>query len=253
MMLFLRILPFLVGACQALVFWMQLEQPLRYPWIVLIGVCSLPLAVFALTWKRIRFLDVLEKMIPTFVLVLTLAFGLLLAEGAFARTVIIVLAALASMVSLEFLFLLICQPERYPVNGLSRLNLAYVPLIFWYVAATSSGLLVFVHADRGAYIIVLMAVSMILFRTTGYPGASFQQHLIWMTVGAMIGLHVALLGIFLPINMAAQGMIAALVGSAALRARRYMYTPLLSPRQAWIEGVTALVAFIAIVSTAKWI
>lgn len=252
MMLFLRLLPFAVGLMQALTFWIQLEQPLRYPWIVLAGFVCLPATAFGLAWRRISLIDVLKKMTPSFLLLATLAFALLLAEGTMARTLLIVLAAAVSCISLEFLFLLAYQPMRYPVNGLSRLNLAYVPLTVWYLAATSAGLLAFVHADRVMLVLVFVAMSALLFYTTGHPGANMQQHLSWIVVGAIVGLHVGLLAIFLPINMAAQGMMAALLISGALRVRRYVHAPFLSRRQAWIEGGAACAALTLIMSTAKW-
>lgn len=252
-MILFRLLPFLVALLNVTVFFLQLKYPLEYPWIVLIGVIALPLGSFGLAWKRLSFPDLLEKMLPSYILVVALAFSLLLVEGRFYVLLIIFLVGIASFLSLELLFLLAYNPSRYPVNGLSRLTIAYVPIAIWYAASTSSGLMVFLHTDRFWHILLMTLLGGILFRTTGHPGATSNQNSVWTALGALLGAQVGLLGTTLPLSMAMQGTIAALFLCGPLRVRRYMYAPKPTSRQAWIEGVAFMVAFIASLATAKWL
>lgn len=253
MTIFLRILPFLVSLFEVGVFYLQITKPLTYPWIVLAGVVALPLASFAISFKRLSLRDMLGKMIPSFVLLATLAFSLLLAEGAFAVWAIIILAALSCFISLELLFLLISHSSRYPVNGLSRVNIAYVPIAIWYAAATSSGLLVFLHMDRVWHVVFMLSLGGILFRTTGHAGASASEKTVWTVLGMLVGAQAGLLGVLLPVSMAMQGTIAAFILCVSLRARRYMVEPKPTGRQAWVEAVTAAASFAVVLSTAKWL
>lgn len=253
MIIILRFLPVAVALLQIGVILEQAKYPLQYPWIALVGVAALPVASVAIAWRRVRFFDMLEKMTPSFVLMATLAFALLLAESRASLTVIAVIAAVSCFVSLELLFILAFNPARYPVNGLSRVNIAYVPIAVWYAAATSSGLLIFLHMDRIWHVMLMVALSVVLFRTTGHPGATRQQNAVWIGLGALVGGHVGLLGLLLPVSMATQGIVAAFLLSSALRARRYMYDPKPSVRQAWSEGLTAVAAFVGVLSTAKWL
>ncbi|MCI0479017.1 hypothetical protein L0Y59_00525 [Candidatus Uhrbacteria bacterium] len=253
MIVLIRILPLLVAAIEATAFLAQLRAPLQYPWLVAVGVVALPAASLAIAWGRVRFFDMLEKMTPTFILLIALAFALLLAEGEGAKAAIVVLATLAPFVSLELLFLLAFNPARYPVHALSRVNIAYVPLAIWYAASTSVGMIVFLHADRLWHVFLMVALGAILFRTTGHPQASWKENATWSGVGALVGGHVGLLGIMLPVSMPVHGFLAAFLLSAALRVRRYRYDPKPSHRQAWIEGIAAAVAFVAVLSTGKWL
>ncbi len=253
MILFFRILPFVVAALQIVVFREQLRYPLAYPWIVLIGVAALPLAALVIGWGRLHLGNMLEKMAPAFLLLSSLAFSLLLLEGDIAPWIVIVLAALASYFSLEMLFLHVYVPTRYPVNGISRLHIAYVPIVMWYAAATSTGLLIFLHSNRFLHVLGATLLGVLLFRTTGHPGATKQANRIWMFVGGLAGLHVGVLGIFLPLTMPVQGVLAALILSATLRVRRYMYEPKPSRKQAWIEGAIAASLFVLVTGTASWL
>lgn len=253
MVLFLRLLPFVVGALQVVVFREQMRNPLSYPWIVFVGVAALPVAAWLISRTRVRAVDMLEKMAPAFILVSSLAFALLLLEGNGAVWVAAVIAALTSYFSLEMLFVHAYVPTRYPVHGLSRLHIAYVPIAMWYAAATSSGLLTFVHSERAFHLAGMTALGLVLFRTTGHPGATKSANRIWMFVGALAGFHMGLLGLFLPVRMPVQGMVAALVLSALLRSRRYLYDPRPSGRQAWVEGLSAAAVLLAVTATARWI
>lgn len=253
MIIVLRAIPYVLPFVMGGIAYEQLRHPLTYPWLILVSLILLPVAAFAIAFRRLRWADFLEKMAPTFVLHAALAFGLLLAEGSTAMRVIIALSMASTFISLELLFLLAYHPARYPVNGLSHVNIAYVPIISWYAAATSMGLVTFLHTDRIWHVLLMTGIAMILFRTTGHPGATKQENTLWVFVGGLIGLHVGLIGLLLPLGMPMQGVVAALLVSGGLRARRYLYNPKPSLKQARIEAGALAVAFVALLTTAKWL
>lgn len=253
MILLLRFLPFIVAFLEGGVFWLQMQNPLTYPWIIAVGIVALPVATFLISWKRLPLSDAFERMLPSWVLLIALAFALLLTEGPLAVWAVILIAAGSAFISLELLFLLVYDPPRYPVNGISRANIAYVPMAVWYAASTSVGLLVFLHTPPIWHVAIMVILGAILFRVTGHSGASLHEKAVWSLVGAIVGAHVGLLGIMLPVSMPVHGLIAAAIMSAALRARRYIYAPRPSSRQAWIEGIAAVLLFISSLATAKWL
>lgn len=253
MTIFLRLLPWLIALGEGILFWFQLQHPLTYPWIVIFGVIAMPLATIAIAWRRFLLRDAFERMLPSYVLIASLAFALLLAEGTIAVWCVIAIAMITSFISLELLFLMVYDPSRYPVNGISRANVAYVPVAVWYAASTSNGLIVFLHAAPIWHISLLTVMGAILFRTTEHATATREEKSVWMILGAVIGAQVGLLGVMLPVSMPLHGLIAAAILSSALRVRRYLYHPKPSLRQAWIEGIGAVVLFIGALATAKWL
>ncbi|MEO5927246.1 MAG: hypothetical protein ABIO72_00925 [Patescibacteria group bacterium] len=253
MILLYRFLPLLVAVLEGVLFWSQMNNPLTYPWIVVFGIIALPAATVAIAWKRLPLSDAFERILPSFILLLALAFALLLVEGPLAVWAVIIIASVSVFISLELLFLLVYDPPRYPVNGISRANIAYVPIAVWYAASTSVGLLVFLHTPPIWHVALMTVLGAVLFRTTGHSGASLHEKAVWSLLGALVGVHIGLLGIMLPISMPMHGLIAAFLVSVTLRARRYLYAPHPSPRQAWIEGVAAVLLFVTSLSTAKWL
>lgn len=253
-MIFLyRLLPVLVSVTVGLAFYFQLENPIFYPWLALLSVALAVASAFAMAIKRVRIADMLEKMLPSLLLLLALVFGMLMAEGVYASWLIVMFASVATFLSLELLFLLAFMPSRYPVNGLSHVNIAYVPFIIWYAASNSVGLMSFLHSPKWIHVIGMTLLSIVLFRTTGHPGATTEQNRTWSLVGGLTGLHIGLLGIALPLSMSAQATLAMLLFSAVLRLRRYLYHPLPSRKQAWIEGVAVFIIMCVAMGTARWL
>ncbi len=253
MILLLRLLPLLVAAANVALFWLQTRQPATYPFIACVGIALVPAASFLISWRRIKLADLLEKMTPTFVLLLALGFGLLLTERTPAVVTLIAIAAISTYLSLELLFLLAYNPAAYPVNGLSRVNMAYVPIAVWYAMSTSAGLLVFLHVSRVIHVCIATGLGALLFRTTEHPGASRRQHIVWMLVGILVGAEIGWIELLLPLNMGMQGIVAALLLTAALRVRRYLYDPKPSRQTAWSEAAAVGLLFIGAASTATWL
>lgn len=248
-----RLFPALAALAIGLCFYSQLGQPRVYPWIALGGVLLAVVAIFAMGHKRVKLVDLAEKMLPTMILLLSLVFGMLLAEGVWARWAIVGFGVVATFLSLELLFLLSFTPSRYPMSGLSHVNIAYVPFIIWYTVANSVGLMTFLHSPDWIHVLAMTLVSVVLFRTTGHPGATPEQNKVWTLVGGLVGLHIGLLGIMLPMSMAAQATLGMIIICAILRLRRYLYHPLPGRKQAWIEGVTAVLILGVAIGTARWL
>lgn len=253
MILLLRLLPLLTGLSVAGLFAWQRVHPSVYPWAVIVAVALVIASSLILAWRRGSIRDLAEKMAPTIIVLASLGFGLLLSEGRIANIALISLAALASFTALELLFLYALSPANYPVNGLSRLNIGFVPVAVWYAAATSVGLLTFLHTPRIWHIALLTVMGAVLFRTTGHPGASRVQNRMWTIIGALTGAHVGWAGLSLPLSMPAQGALAALVFTAVLRVRRYLYDPRPARRVAWAEAVVSCLLFICVLATAQWL
>ncbi|MDF1497425.1 MAG: hypothetical protein P1P90_05200 [Patescibacteria group bacterium] len=248
-----RLLPLLSAVFVAFSFWLQLQYPFQYPWIALVGVAVLFISAFLMSQGRVKLSDLMEKMLPTFIFLATLVFSLLLSESAVGRWIIICLGTIATYLSLELLFLLAFAPPKYPVHGLSRVNIAYVPIILFYAAATSVGLMTFIHTPIWIHITLMAVLGLVLFRTTGHPEATREQNNRWMLIGLILGLHLGFMGAVLPLSMYAQGAIAMLLFCGLLRMRRYLYHPLPKKAQAWVEGVAAVVLLIAILTTTRWL
>lgn len=248
-----RLFPALAALAIGLSFYWQLGRPQAYPWMALLGVLLAVAAIYVMGRRRVKLGDLIEKMLPTMLFLLSLVFGMLLAEGVWARWAIIGFGTTAVFLSLELLFLLSFMPSRYPMSGLSHVNIAYVPFTIWYTVANSVGLMTFLHSPNWIHVLAVTLISAVLFRTTGHPGATQEQNKLWTLVGGLAGLHIGLLGIMLPMSMAVQATLGMVIICAILRLRRYLYHPLPSRKQAWVEGVTAVLILGVALSTARWL
>lgn len=253
MLLLIRLVPYLAAFAVSFLSWFQYRHPSTYPWFSALGCGIFLFSVILISWRRLSLQSVVEKMIPSFLLQLSTSFGLLLVETSFAVWTIHLIAGISALLSLELLFLLAFEPHAYPVSGLSRLNIAFVPIIVWYVVSTSSGVMTFLHTPHLAHVVVCAFLGFVLFRTTGHPGATKAQNRIWSIVGCVVGLHIGWLGLHIPLNMPLQGAIAAALFSVALRMRRYVYAPMPSRQTAWIEAISVSAFFLVAMSTAKWL
>lgn len=260
-MIFLyRLLPFVTALIVASVLYFQFQRPFEYPFIAAIAFICVVVAAFLIARGRVAFWDVVEKMLPTAIFILALIFSILLVEGEVQRLLIVGLGFAASYLSLELLFFLAFMPSRYPVHGLSRVNIAYVPFIIWYTTATSVGLITFLNSPKSLHttlvvihVSLMVILGMLLFRTTGHPEATRQQNRRWMLIGAITGFHLGALGVMLPLSMFAQGAISMIVFSVMLRLRRYLYHPIPGRAQAWAEGVAVSVFFGIVLFTSRWL
>ena len=254
MLIFVRLLPLLVGVLNALLFFLQARNADAYPWLALLAFAVLLGAVVVMLWRRRRgSADDVRLMIPSFTALLVSAYALLLAEGALALWIIPLFAGGVSFVSLELLFLSTFVSARYPVNGLSHVNLTIVPLALWLTAFTSVGLTVFVNSSRLVPILAMCVVTFLLFYATSHAEAGHVSRRRWAWLGAWLGLHLGVFGAVLPVNMVLHGTLAAVAGSFALRARRYSIQPQIPKKVMVFESLMALALITVILATAQWV
>ena len=253
MLIFIRLLPLLVGALNTLLFFLQARNPGSYPWLAIIAPVALAGASIAVLWRRRRGSDDVRLMIPSFLALLVAGYGLLLAEHALALWIIPLVAGGISFVSLELLFLSTFVSARYPVNGLSHLNLTIVPLVLWLTAFTSVGLTVFLNMSRLVPLSAMTVVMFLLFYATSHAEAGRSARWRWAWLGAWLGVHVGILCAVLPVNLAMHGVIAALIGSFAIRVRRYGMMPPIPRRLILVESMMALIMLVAVCVTAQWV
>lgn len=253
MLIIFRFLPVLVGAINALLFFAQARHAGLFPWLIVPAPVLLVVAFGFLLWKRHKTTEDLRVILPCLIYLVVSGYGLMLAEGFLALWAIPLIAGFATFIFLELVFLSVFFPARYPVNGLSHVNLSLVPLALWLASFTSVGLTIFMNASRLIPIAVMTGVSLLLFYATSHAesGASVRGR--WAGVGAWIGWHIGLLAAVLPLNMIVHGTIAALVGGYALRVRRYGFFPTIPRRLIVTEAIGFLTFFIAVLATSKWV
>lgn len=252
-MVFLRrLLPIVVGLIVAGAFWWQARSAGLYPWLVIAAVGLFVLTVWSLSWKRVPFFSVVARMGVSVLFLLSAGYALLLAEGVFAQWVIPAIAGGVTFVGLELLFLNAFLPARYPVNGLSHFNFALVPMALWCVQYASVGLMMFIHAPRWLPSVALGVVTAALFWATAHAEASANQRMRWTVLGAVVGVHLGILGAVLPLEISLHGVIAAGFGAAALRARRYGISPRLPRRLMWVEAASVVCLLFAVLVTGRW-
>ncbi len=247
-----RFSPWLVGAAALLASQWTWSHPHDYPWIfgaVLVGYVA---ACVALGWKRLGPKDLAAKMVMPGFAFASLVLASLMAERIEERILLTVMLTVIPLYALELLHLLAHQPSRYPVNGLSRLNLALVPLSAYCIAVGLVGMQIFIRWPDWATLLSFTALGAAVARVTEHPTVGRAASLRWIAFGAVIGLHVGLLAIVLPVGLEVIGSLAALAFAWPLRARRYSYEPKPPRRLAWIEGTGATVFFIAILLVSRW-
>jgi len=252
-MLFLRrFLPVVVGIFVFGVYGWQAQSPGSYPWLTLAATAVFVAAAWSMAWKRVPLLSFVARMGVALLLLLALGYALLLAEGDWARWGIPMTAGVAAFAALELLFLHVFLPAKYPVNGLSHLNLALVPLVLWCVQSGSVGLSMFIHAPRWIGVVAMGAVCGALFWATAHAESRAAHQQRWAFLGVLLGVHLGLLGALLPLPLPVHGAYAAALGAVALRARRYGIAPRVPRRVVLIELLTAAVLVVALFTTGQW-
>jgi len=250
--LLLLSLPWLSGGVNLLAVWWQYQTPLFYPWPLAVGLGLHTLAIVLYGRRRLNWKETSEKMLPSFLALAALATTLLLAEGLYLRLVLALLSGGLSLLTLKLFFLFCFDRPRYPVNALSHVNLALVPLTAFFLAWGLSGLATFVSLPWWAIIISYMPMQAALYGVTAHPTATAADRWGWTALGAYVGLQTAILIQLLPVSMLVQGAIAALLAAVPLRIRRYAYQPRPPKKLAYFEIVIASLAFLALLLLARW-
>ncbi|OGL73954.1 hypothetical protein A3E39_02020 [Candidatus Uhrbacteria bacterium RIFCSPHIGHO2_12_FULL_60_25] len=252
MLLLLRFLPFVVGVLNALLFVWQSRSAGAYPWIAIWTPLTVIVAGYLIAGKRMAVGQATERLLPPALALAAGVMGLLLMEGAWVTVVLPLMAGSVSFLVLELLFLLVYLPTRYPVNGLSHVNLSLVPVTIWLTQYVAVGLTVFVHESRAIPVIVQTVVAALLFWSTSHVEALHDHRRRWTALGAWLGLHIGLLGAFLPLRLGLHASLAAILLAVALRSRRYGIMPSLTTKLMRAELAAAAILVGLMVGTARW-
>ena len=249
--LLLLVLPWLSGGANFLAVGWQYQAPLYYPWPLVAGL-GLHLLVVVLYGRRLTRKETAEKMLPSVLALAALATTVLLAEGFYVRFLLALLAGTISLLTLKLFFLFCFDRPRYPVNSLSHVNLALVPLTAFFLAWGLSGLAIFIRLPWWAVLLIYVPVPAGLYGVTAHPTASKADAWRWAGLGAYVGLMTVVLLELLPVGMLVQGALAAVLTAVPLRIRRYAYQPRPPRKLAYLETILAVVAFLALLLLARW-
>lgn len=252
-MFFRRILPAMTSLTALLVALWQGANLLTYPYPLTLFFVGYLVVMVTIAWRQLAWSSWIEKMVPSTLSLLAIGFAYLVTDAPEQRLVLSFLLAAVSFLALELLFLLVYDAEHYPVHGLSRLNIALVPLTVFFVSATWNGLSVFIHVPRAMIVIVMMGLGALLYLLTSHPTAEGVRHWGWGILGAIVGLHVAGLILFLPVQLVIHGALGALLFAIPLRFRRYSYQPVPPVQLAYAEAIFAGVCFFGVLFSTKWV
>jgi hypothetical protein len=250
-MLFIRLLSWLTGIFALWVSFVSFHNPFWYPFPQLAFLAWFLFAILALGGKRGK-KEAFQKLVPAFLAACGACLVLLVAEEPMQRVLISLSLITLSWLPLELFFLSVYDTTHYPVHGISHINVALAPLAIFYAAAGIAGLRVFVDAPWWLPFMVLIPLSAVLFTTTEHPIADVAHRRRWRWIGALIGAHLAVFLIILPINLWAQGVLAALFFALPLRLRRYAFATVPSHRVTWIESSCGIFLLLFILLATAW-
>ncbi len=250
--LLLRLLPWLSGIGMAFALWLQWREPLYYPAPLLGGVGLFLLSSFLLLWRRISVSGFFERIIPPLTLLFAIGLAFLMIEDPLQQIFFSCVAVLTVTISLEMMFYFLFDPKRYPVNALSHMALASVPLTAYALAAGLSGLNIFVNTPGWIPCLLLGVYGLAAYWTTEHPVADAASRHRWRVLGVVIGLQVALFCLLLPLEVWTQGLLAAFLFSVPLRIRRYAFPPAPPARTVVFETICAILFFGTLLLTARW-
>lgn len=253
MMLLLRVLPVIAGLAGGSLFFAQARDATSYPWVLMPVILVYVGSAIAIHWKRWQGIEQIRSLIPSCVALVVLGGGLLLTEGLIAHWLIPIFAGLILYAVFELRFLHAFVPARYPVNGISHINLFLVPFVFWIAGYTSVGLVVFMLANKWIPVGAMALLGFVLFYSTSHAEATLVHRWRWTWLGTWIGFQIGLLELFLPLNLFVHAAIAALCAGYALRVRRYGIQPPISDRFMLTESVGAMLLLGALVATSRWL
>ncbi len=251
---FLRFAPLLVGLGTYLGFSWQWREPKLYPWpIVGVGLLYAILLWhmtrthadrFALRWYGV----------PGLLLIFSGGAAAVLVERTDVQIGLTFLVSVMIYMMLELLFLLLYHPSRYPVHGLTYLQLAIVPCANAFLGWGAIGVRVFAKATTPSWVIPLVFCFMnaLLFGVITYSEETVWQKHAWTVFGATAGLFLGFLLLFLPLALPAQALIAALFLVLPLRFRRYAVHPRPSLATQYIEGALFFVLLAMLLLLSRW-
>ena len=250
--LLLLILPWTAAVISFVCIEWQWREPLLFPWPVAIALGVFVVSVIAIGRTRIRWKEMAEKMVPSFLALCALSLACMLIEGVWLQWMVTVLFVGITILALKLFLLLCLDPHRYPINALSHVNIALAPFILFFLAFALNGFVVFVRLPWWAVGLACTLVCGALFLLTSHPTATMSDRLRWTLFGICVGAQLSILIQILPVGMYVHGAIGALFVGIPLRMRRYTYQPKPSRSLARFEVVAAVIVFFAVLLLARW-
>ena len=239
-----------MGALSA---YLQFLFPLSYPWpLVIFFLIYVGAAVLFLVENKKDVMQTVLQILPSCFFLLALGITFLLTEALFARWLVTLLLFLIPLLMLELLYLALFESFRYPVNAISRINIAFIPAVAFLLGVSGSGLNVFLRISPFYSLIIFPVVIGLLYDITAHPTADGRHRIRWGVLGTVIGLQTAILILLLPVPLVAHGVIAAILVSVPIRVRRYAYQPTPSKKHAWFESGAVLIFFLTILLISPW-
>ncbi|MCA9390761.1 MAG: hypothetical protein KC582_00705, partial [Candidatus Magasanikbacteria bacterium] len=149
------------------------------------------------------------KVIPPVVTFLIAGGAALLVESGSQQILFSLFVSGLAYLTLELLYLLGVEPSKYPVHGLSRLNLALIPLGMFFLTMTLSGLQAFIRFPFWMSPFFGLAYGVLTFACTSHHTADKEQNKRWLFMGGLVGLHAGIFAMILPLDVIASGVMAA--------------------------------------------
>jgi hypothetical protein len=250
--LLVRGLPLFIGlavfaACQ----W-QWRDASIYPWPLVAALIAYAIAAGFISYRRLPIEELVSKMVPGVIVLFSMGFAFLLVEAPESRVALSLLMAGSAGVSLEMLWLLVFDPARYPVHGLSRLNVAFMPLAAFFTCLGLTGLGYFIRTPEWITPLTMATLGALAFVLTSPHTHGRTHRARWGILGAAIGLQVGILALILPVSIVVQGSLAAILIAIPLRIRRYSTGAIPRRVTAWSEGVSVTVLFLTVLLVSRW-
>lgn len=250
--LLVRGLPLFIGlaafaACQ----W-QWRNASIYPWPLVLVVIAYGAAAGLIAYRRLPLDELIHKMVPGVVVLIATGFAFLMIESPSSRLAVSFMFAGSAAVSLEMLWTLVFDPARYPVHGLSRLNIAFMPMAAFFTSLGLTGLVYFIRTPEWLPPAVLSSLGALAFFLTSHHSHNAAHRNRWTILGAAIGLQAGILAIILPVSIVVQGAFTAFLFAIPLRIRRYSTGTTRRHIAAWGEGVGVAVLFLTVLLVSRW-
>ncbi len=250
--LLVRGLPWFIGfSAFALCQW-QWRDASIYPWPLVGLLFAYCVAIGVIAYRRLAINELLTKMAPGVIALISMGFAFLLIETPESQLALSLLFAGSSAISLEMLWLLLFDSARYPVHGLSRLNLAFMPLAAFFTSLGLTGLGYFIRTPEWITVLTLCVLGGLAFILTSPHSQSMAHRIRWGILGLGIGLQVGILAIILPVSIVVQGALAAILFAIPLRIRRYSTGVTPRPITAWSESIAVALLFLTIILVSRW-
>lgn len=247
-----RALPWLTAVLGFFLAQEQWRDSTSYPWPLVSLFALFLVSAISLRWRREGILDAVKNILPTCLVLFACGLAFLMVEEPIGRWILSFAVAIIPCITLELLYVSAHEPARYPVNGLSRWNLVLVPITACCIALSLNGFFVFLRQPLYIAPISFALIGSLLFGLTSHPSADTSHRRRWVGIGALVGLHVGVLTVLLPIATAVHGALAAIVFSIPLRIRRYAYAPVPAKSIAVSEGVLVVACLFVLLFVSRW-